>query len=380
MKVLLIAESHIGTHYSAVAQLVKEGVEVELLSLQGSRGIKFKNKGYSVSVSIKNYAKRFDIVLLGTDLDLQGTKIASVLKYQLPVKSVRVAFSEKGYVRIGEVFPKDRLGKVLALDRNHMLFAKKVTRSVGVGGIGLGKAFAIRRTALISGQEFVRIESKGTSTITVLTKFQLKGYSAERGMRVLESLYHSSFIDYPRVDNDYITEKPYDLYPHKPIRWQGEFFEPFQEDFLPLSDKTILLELSNRRLITPANSLSTLITLRKIFTPQLKPRKKYRKLVEFVLSELSDEDEQTYIQNLSDIFFPQLWLSPPLKPTKKLLEKLLGIEETQNIVSLARDEIAEDENLKNFPENAIKGIKTQEEVERWQKQKKPNLRRSFKAG
>jgi len=360
MKVLLISESHIGNHYNAVRKLESEGVSLELLSLQGSRGIKFTNKGYSVSLAIKEYAKKFDLVLLGTDLDLTGTKIASVLHYQLPTKSVRVAFTSDGYVRVGEIFSKERLGRALALSREHMQFANRVRKRFGVGSLGLSKAIAIRRAVLLAERKGgVRVKN-GTSTITVLTKAELKGIGGDVAYARLESLYRSGLIDYPRVDNDYINDFPYDLYPHQPLpKFEGDYlFQPFEEKELELNDKTILLELSNRRLITPANSLKILKTIRLFLSSSLKPKKEFEPLVKYLLETISDEKETDYRLKLFFLYRPQLKLSPKLKPSKKLLERWIeegnGFEKRRQFAS----ENARGENQKQNRKLVFKKSKT----------------------
>jgi hypothetical protein len=324
MKVLVISESHIGTHYTALKKLEKDNINVELLSLQGSNGIRFTNKGYSVSLPIKEYAGKFDLILLGTDLDLQGTKIASVLSYQLPKNSVRVAFTSDGYVRVGDIFSKKRLGKALALDRNHLQFANRIRKKFGFPNLGLGKALAIRRAVLLSNSQVkVKVLSEGTSTITVLTKAELKGMGAEIAYGRLESLYRSGVIEYPRVDNDYIKDFPYDLYPHPSLpRLDNDIFQPIQKTELPLSDKTILLELSNRRLITPANAIPTLKTIRMVLSSDLKPKEEAKEIVKYLLESLSDEDEENFKQTLYSIYRPPLRLSRKFKLTKRFLERL----------------------------------------------------------
>jgi hypothetical protein len=324
MRILIVSESHIGSHYTAISKFEKAGAKVELLSLQGSRGVKFTNRGYSVSYAIKEYAKKFDIVLLGTDLDLQGTKIASALFYQLPVKSIRVAFTEKGYIRIGGVFPKSRLGKTLLLDRKHLSFASEMRKKFGVKSFGLSKAIAVRNVVLArESKSGVKVLSKGTSTITVLTKAELKGYGSGGGMARLESYYRSGVIEYPRVDNDYISNKPYDLYPHPPLpRLQDELFQPFEENELELNEKTILLELSNRRLITPANALKIHRTIKLFFSSSLKPKEEYKPIIKYLLERVDEEEEQAFKQLLNDIYFPQLYLSPELEIDRELLDYL----------------------------------------------------------
>ena len=346
MKVIVVAESHKGSHFSALEKLKSEGVKVELLSLQGDKGIRFTTKGYSVNYNLKKYLKRFDAVILGTDIDFQGTKIASILYHQLPdVKKIRLGFSEKGYVRLGGILPKRRLGMCLLLDRHNLIFASKVRRKFKLPNIGLGKALVIKAVNFLgkAGKKAVKVLNKlGTSTITAMVKGWFRGKSPEKVMQELTAMYEKGVIDYPRVDTNYIQETPYDIYPHKPFPSEAELIgddfdiellKPIEKEEIPLNSTTVLLELSNRRLITPASAVSVHKTITQMFTPNLKSKQEYTEVVEYINQNLTQDNEEKYISWLKAIFSPQLFLSPEFILDRATLEKLLELElDFENLV------------------------------------------------
>jgi len=319
MGALLISESHIGSHLPPLRG-------IDFLSLQGTRGVFLNREGrFELSEGLKNTLKNYRLVLVGTDLDVEGTKTATVIKNfcgQIGVKAIRLAFTEKGYVKIGGFLSSDRLGVLEKLARLNRYWYSKYGygyKSVMV----LGRAY---RDYLAKVNRIKVLNPKGTSTVTILVKGSLKGISPYTAYKLLNHLYREGVIEYPRVDNDYIPDKPYDLYPHPPLpRNLGkrhEIFAPIGKDSLPLDRNTYLLRLSNLRLITPSTATKYLKNLEYFFDEDLTPYKsrKKRRLLE-IFASISERYEDGFKKDLEAIFYPQLKLSPPV-PLVELLSDL----------------------------------------------------------
>jgi len=69
----------------------------------------------------------------------------------------------------------------------------------------------------------------------------------------LQRIYKLGIVAYPRVENNYIKEKPFQFFPHPPLFEFGKKFKPLEEETLKLNKKTALLYLNHRRILSPAN-------------------------------------------------------------------------------------------------------------------------------
>jgi len=318
----LISESHIGKHRIEIPDF--EG-ELELLSLQGSRGINLFKGTYFVSKPIREYAKRFDLILIGTDLDFQGTKIASILYHNLfHPRVVRLSFTNHGYVRVGEVFSKSRIGKLLALEKENMRMASRLKRKFKVNGIGLQKALLLREVySLYKEKKPIKVLRKKTSTITAMVQGGKLGFTPSQTMGILVDWYKAGLIEYPRTDVEYIFENPYNLYPHPPLPvGDSPLLQPIGERELEYSSINALLHLSNERLISPSSAVSAFETITRFFNKDLSPKTEFIPLLEYLYENLSQSDYTRFRTYMSDIYFPQLYLSEAFKLDGKTLEKL----------------------------------------------------------
>lgn len=74
----------------------------------------------------------------------------------------------------------------------------------------------------------------------------------------LQADYQNGFINYPRIDNGYISESEiFEFFPHKPF--DNNFtkqYNAISAKTLPLNKRTSLLFLNNQRLITPSEALN----------------------------------------------------------------------------------------------------------------------------
>lgn len=322
--ILLISESSFGKHHKI------ENPNIKLLSTKGSSIVNFRPNGYKVSEKflekIKSHKPSF--VLIGTDLDLQGTKIATLLHHSLNslgIKNFRFALTEKGYMRIGSFFDLSRLKIIHRMERANIEFAKKMKRNLGIS-IG-------RKTFLLLGaiQHFKKtkpivknLNSNGSNTFTAITKVLLQNKSMASAVMELQSLYYREKIPYPRVDNDYIQDKPYDLYPHPNLReygYKADIVIPLAKNSYPFGYKTLWLHLNNERLITPSTVLYYDNQLNKFFWNKetLNPFKQYRDLLDFA-EDFFLESREDYKRELTAVYYPQLRLSEP-KPISTLKNK-----------------------------------------------------------
>ena len=323
MEILVIAESHKGKHLESLKNIKTH--KVELLSLQGHRGINLFKGTYFVSKPIREYAKKFDLVILGTDLDFIGTKIASILYHNLfHSKVVRMAFTNRGYVKIGEVFEKSRIGKLLTLEKRNMITAKKIEKATGIKGITLSKALILREVYKLYKEDLeIKVLNKKTSTITALVQgFQI-GFSPKETFNFLVGLYSQGIIEYPRTDAEYIEKNPYNLYPHSPLpKLKSPIFEPIAQNTLGRNAINALLHLSNERLITPSTALNAFDTISQFFYFDLTPKEEFISLLEYIYNTFGEEDKGDFKNLLGNIYNPQLYLSPAKELSDKLLSEI----------------------------------------------------------
>ena len=73
------------------------------------------------------------------------------------------------------------------------------------------------------------------------------------GLSYLQKIYKIGVVAYPRVENNYIKEKPFQFFPHPPLFAMNNLLKPLEEEELTLNKKTALLFLSNKRILSPAN-------------------------------------------------------------------------------------------------------------------------------
>lgn len=314
---VFITESAKGSHHRNLPFRAK------IVSLQGSNGVKVneKTKRYQVSRNLVEGLRSLNprYTFIGTDLDVQGTKVGTLIRNALGGgdRVIRYALTENGYVRVGEFMDDKRLSKMLESELENVETARAMKAKFGKK-IGKKSAIVLGAVAQMkeSGQKSVKVLRKGTSTITALVKGRLAGSSYDGIKGRLDLLYGSEKIAYPRVDNDYVLEKPYDLYPHPSLTSRGyadEFISPIEEEELELNGDTVLLELSNRRLITPSMAVAYGKMIDMYFEKDLTPKKEERKLVEECVK-IYEESREDYVRGLEEAYHPQLVLSPPVPP------------------------------------------------------------------
>jgi len=346
MAIVLITESSFGRHHKI------ENENVKLISTKGSSIIKLRGNGYKVSESflakVASYNPSF--VLIGTDLDLQGTKIATLLHHSLKsmgIKNFRFALTEKGYMRVGEFLSDKRLQAIFLAEKANIEFAKKMRKNFGVS-VGrktfflLGTIQHFRRTKPI----VKNINPNGSNTITAITKMVLGGRSVSSAVMKLQNLYYQGKIPYPRVDNDYILEKPYELYPHPNLReygYKADVVMPLERNSYRFNYKTLWLQLCNERLITPSTVLYYDNQLNKFFWNKetLKPYKIYEPIFD-IAEEFYLASKDSYRKELESVYHPQLLLSEP-RPLSSLKKKsefelLEMFEEMENSLKKNREE------------------------------------------
>lgn len=349
--ILLVTESSFGKHHKI------ENPNIKLLSTKGSSIIRFRANGYKVSEkfleNIKSHKPSF--VLIGTDLDLQGTKIATLLHHSLNslgIKNFRFALTEKGYMRVGNFLSLSKLKLIHRLERANIDFAKKMKRNLGIS-VGrktfflLGAIQHYRKTKPI----VKNLNSNGSNTFTAITKVLLQNKSVASAVMKLQSLYYQGYIPYPRVDNDYIQDKPYNLYPHPNLReygFKGKLIMPLEKKEYRFSYKTLWLHLNNERLITPSTIMYYDTQLNKFFWNKetLNPFKQYRDLLDFA-EDFFLETKEDYRKELTAIYYPQLQLSEPqpisaLKK-KKEYELLELFEEMENSLNEKKEHNLEEQ-------------------------------------
>jgi len=339
MRILFVTESLRGN-----LKRIPEGIKEYSLAVEHSTvPLNEESSGFkNIHKSILN--TKTDYVILGTDLDSQGTKVASLWKYQTDGSSkvIRMSATNKGYVNIGGYYEPERMKSILKSD----ILNKKTYERLSKEGIytGYKTATVIGKIANAVKQKIKEFPvKKGTNTITYLTKSALKGQKVQDAYEELINNYHSGKISYPRVDNDYHQDDAYDLFAHPKLEMLDERYEEFKEDTLPLNKNTVLLYLSNERLITPATAIYYYKKIDEYFDDDLNIKKGKEQEVE-VLSKISKVFETELREELKMEHFPKLdrimVRAPSLftKSSKKedLEEELLRLYEKQ--MELKREE------------------------------------------
>jgi len=365
MSVVLVSESTIGRHHRI------DNPAIVQLSTKGSSIVKLTRRGYKVSEGFLAKIKRINpsFVLIGTDLDVQGTKIATVLHKSLNalgIKNYRFALTNRGYVHVGEFFDDKRLRLLFNSEWENIRFSQKMQRNFGIS-VG-------RKTFFILGaiQHFKNTKAavknlnpEGSNTATAITKMVLSGRSVQSAVGKLQALYYQGKIPYPRVDNDYVMDSPYDLYPHPHLREYGfnvSIVKPLEENEYPFSYKTLYLQLCNERLITPATISYYDRQLDNFFWNKetLNPYKAYVPLLELA-EEFYLEAAENYKRELKFLYSPQLVLSAP-RPVGALRKK--NEYELEELF----DEMMEEVNKKRKKAE----ITSEEDEEIWRRLRKIN--------
>jgi hypothetical protein len=341
MTALLIAESKVGKHHQI------NNPNIKIIETRGSSIVSITTKGYKISEkflkTIKDHKPSF--VLIGTDLDLQGTKIATLVKHSLDnlgIKSYRFALTEKGYARLGSFLDKGRFKTYFLSEQANIRFARNMKKMIGIS-IGR-KTFTILGAVWHFKKQKVKVKNLnryGSNTFTAITKTMIKGYSPNSGMKYLQKLYYEDKIPYPRVDNDYITEKTYDLYPHPNLRKYGfkeDIVMPLEEQEFEFNYKTLYLQLCNERLITPSTISYYDQKLKTFFfnIETLNPKPMFEPLLE-IAEDYYLRTKESYKKELEILYNPKLKLSKPIPISK--INKMSEYE-----LELLFDEISEDLN------------------------------------
>jgi 5S rRNA maturation endonuclease (ribonuclease M5) len=318
---------------------------ITLISTRGNAPLFFSDKGgYKVSRSLAETLNEFDTVVIGTDLDREGTKLATVIRDSLtrPKNVVRAAFTGSGYAKVSDFYTSSEMKAVeekTRLSREISSFFKKrganlnLTTAVAVGRIAQGIPSS------------VKVKRGKTATVTAVVKGQLKGKGALAVMKRLQSAYASGLIDYPRVEADYFPpDDRYQVYAHPELTSLGysdEFVSPIEADELPLNLKTALLFLEEERLITPAYVPIVQNTLEEFFNEDLTPKPEKKHIVE-ECRKIADDyslEYRNYLYGTS----PNLPLVPvprPRKNTKKDAEEFIQklIDSQKKALELAEEE------------------------------------------
>ncbi|MDD4969858.1 MAG: hypothetical protein PHT07_10565 [Paludibacter sp.] len=83
----------------------------------------------------------------------------------------------------------------------------------------------------------------------------------KKGMTILQTAYRCNAIDYPRVDNNFVTAQRYDLFPHPPMRRLVPQMGPVKREKYEVNKNNAILFLSLIRSIKPSgvHSISEMI-------------------------------------------------------------------------------------------------------------------------
>ncbi len=281
--VVLISESLRGTH--------RPPFPVMQLSTRGSAGFYLSHStgDYPVRSDILRFieANNPKVVLIGTDFDHTGTKIGTILKNQIQdfasrkgkdIEIIRTAFTNRGYMKVGRFYNDREMNACKEYDRmNAEVRAFFKEKHPDKPATSLSKAIATARAySYLKNGGSVAVKQGKTATVTAVVKGILGGMTARGVMSRLNKAYAMGMIEYPRVDVDYYADSyPYDVYAHPPLTSFGytdEVVSPIEDETLPLTLNTVLLALSDDRLVTPSMVEKTDEHLRQVFEENGKPK------------------------------------------------------------------------------------------------------------
>lgn len=367
--VILISESLRGTH--------RPPFPVMQLSTRGSAGFYLSNStgNYPVRSDILRFieANNPKVVLIGTDFDHTGTKIGTILRNQIKefaekngkdIEVIRTAFTNKGYMKVGRFYNEREMNACKEYDRmNAEVRAFFREKHSDKPPTSLSKAIATARAySLLKEGGNVAVKQGKTATVTAVVKGMLGGMTASGVMSRLNKAYAMGVIEYPRVDVDYYADSyPYDVYAHPPLTSMGyedEIVSPIEEDALPLTINTVLLALSDERLVTPSMLDRTDEHLRAVFDENGRPKdgfENYIKDCQAIEREYVKEYQKTLkaMSPRSPIYRvrnpkkkQEEALLEYLKKVKERAEELFEKEQPQNL-----QVFTEEENTMEAPED-----------------------------
>jgi len=293
---ILVSESLWGVH--------KPPFPVKVVSTKGSSIVQYnlKRNDYEVSSGFDSIAQKGEVVLLGTDLDHTGTKVATVLAQRLREKGavpIRFALTSKGYGFLGRFYNSREMEAFKSYDRLtrriSSFFREKYPNAPPTGlttAVSVSKVYKGAK----EGKRFK--VPKGTNTASVITKALMRGKSVKGALRKLQNLYLSGEIEYPRVDNDLILDKPFEVYAHSPLTslgYRDEEVSPFEEEEFPLTPYTVPVYLSLERSATPSVVGKETEKIYQVFDENLKVRNGFESYVRdcvAVAEELEEEHKR----------------------------------------------------------------------------------------
>ncbi len=120
---------------------------------------------------------------------------------------------------------------------------------------------------------------------------------AKRALNYLQTSYTNGLIDYPRVDNNLITLKSFDMFPHPSFSRISEKFKPLKYNKYKINKKNSILFLSITRVVTPSNIGSVFGAIDEMFDDDLNVKPEQKQYFESVLSVKNDFFKENGLTN-----------------------------------------------------------------------------------
>jgi len=321
---LLITESTKGSHVPPSLN-----GKVLVFSTGGSRGIVFnpQTKSYYVQSSARKFIKdlwdsgKIKGVLVGTDLDHVGTKIATVYREFLEnegIPSVRTAFTSKGYLKVGGFYAPSQMRYYALIDNLNVNTARFFREAYGINNFSAQKGIVVAKAKNWKGRRVpVR---KGTNTVTALINGLMQGKSASAVKSHLQRLYYAGSVEYPRVDVDYFSpETAYDVYAHPPLTANGykdSIVKEIEKESLEANTKTVVLGLAEQRFLTPSTCFKYQELIEEFYHDDLTPKEEYKQVIKEAEA-IANEVETEYRMILSNLSPKMPLYSVPEPPSPK---------------------------------------------------------------
>jgi len=323
---VLISESLRGVH--------RPPFPVRLVSTRGSSAVQY-NRGadrYFVADNFLSVASKGEVVLLGTDLDYVGTKMATVLAERFRekgAKPVRFSLAAGGYAFVGRFYTPEEMEACRAYDRLSAEVGSYFRRKYpDAPPTSISTAVAVKK--VLTAPDRFKLPSRGTNTASVITKTLLRGGTVRGALSKLQKLYARGLIEYPRVDNDLIREKPFEVYAHRALTelgYEDEEVSPFEEEEIPFSPASVPLYLSVSRAATPSTVASQTERVKRVLNGR-EVREGFESYIRDCLA-VAEEFEKEYYRLLERLHprAKKVKVRIPRSPSEEWFRKLVLLQE-----------------------------------------------------
>lgn len=169
--------------------------------------------------------------------------------------------------------------------------------------------------------------------------------SVKKSLNILQKLYMSGLIPYPRVSNNFELNPLFELFPHPPLPILNGINEPIKANELKVNKKSSLLTLSFLKLIQPSTVYRTSEKIDEYLDEELEflskeKEEELEKIIALFLELIEQENLQAEeITKIANSFY--------CEENKKIIEKSLKVYNIPSI-NFSKDKKNKNKNLYLF--------------------------------